>query len=113
MALRDRFPKTETVDALGGQVVIIPVDYEQWVELQEWVAESSLEEKATKRERTRWLNEFAMKCIQYACPNEELTDDESRIAFKSSGGMTGLLAQKSMAACGHPMEVGTAKNLPT
>ena len=115
MALRDKIPHTETLTVLGEQVVVIPIDFERYVELQEWLAEnrSTKDEKMTKADRTRFGIEFGVKCLQYACPNEALTDEEAHAVFRASGGIMGTLAQKAMAACGHPMEVGTATHLPT
>ena len=98
---------------LGERVVIVPVTYERYVELQEWLSEHSTDSEASQNERTKFGIAFAVKCIQYACPSEDLTDDEAHAVFRASGGTMGILARKSMAACGHPMEVGTATHLPT
>lgn len=116
MALRDTIPKEETITVQGQAVRIVPLDYDTYLVLQQWISEHSPHmpgKKTPAGKQEEFGIQYTAKCIQLACPQESLTDEEAVQVLIANGGSTGTLAKKAMAACGTPTEVGTATALPT
>lgn len=113
---REALTETTTVVVGERSITVAPISYRRYMELQRWAAEHRTDpEESGAGDRAEYVVEYAVKCLQYGCPNENWTEDEAITMFRKVGGIEGHLVQMALAACGNAveMEVGAATQLPT